>query len=495
MINHIKNSINVIKMIIILLRCRVMNKSLILNIISTIFPIYKQLDKQPIQKRIIFALQKLGPIFIKFGQILSMRPDIVGTNIALELSLLCDKMDPYPYEQAKETIEQAFKKPIQEIFIEFEKKAVAAASISQVHKAKTICGNIVAVKVLRPNIKKIFINELNLLQWLATICNAFIPKIKRLKLTEVINMLIENTKLELDLRIEAANASELKENTINDKILYIPEVFWQYTTQQVLTIEWIDGIPLEKVTENTEEIVKNLAMIFFNQAYKNGFFHADMHSGNILFDTKNKNIVAIDFGIMGRLDLKTRIYVTEILRGFLKRDYEHVANIHFEAGYVDPKYTNFVSACRAIGEPIIGKSLSNISIAKLLSQLFKVTADFNMETQIQLLLLQKSTILLEGMCGKINNNTNIWQIAEPWIEEWVISNIGIKAKIKKQTNKTITALNMLPDIIIKLNNTLDSISKKYNNKINYNDKITKLYKYSTIILLLIISILISIIKL
>ncbi|MFN7038283.1 MAG: 2-polyprenylphenol 6-hydroxylase [Alphaproteobacteria bacterium] len=381
------------------------------------------------------AFEELGPIYIKLGQTLSTRPDIVGENIAFELSMLRDKLPPFATKAAIDIIEYELGGQLSNHYYDFDPQPIAAASIAQVHKATTHNGQKVAVKILRPNIEEIFSKDIKLFKSLAALINKKFKNFKRLKLEEVLFTFEQSIILELDLRFEAAAASELKENLKNDNDIYIPSVEWDKTSKRVLTIEWIEGIKIEDHEEiikrkfNTEKIAANIAISFFNQAYRDGLFHADMHPGNLLINEKGQ-IVLIDFGIMGRLDKKTRIYVAEILDGFLKRDYLRVARIHFKAGYIPSNQSLelFAQACRSIGEPIVGLPVNRISIAKLLAQLFKITKDFSMETQPQLLLLQKTMMMVEGVGTMLNPNVNMWQLAEPWIYNWAKKNISFDAK-------------------------------------------------------------------
>ncbi len=470
MIRYVKQLCKVIHILSVISRYKILNRYLIFKIIFIVVPTAKEVRKKSLPERLNLALQKLGPVFIKFGQSLSMREDIIGSDFTKELSKLCDKTKPFPFEKAEKIIKKEMKSEICNIFTEFDKKPVASASIAQVYKAKLSSGEAVAVKVLRPNIHKIFMNEIDLFITVARLVESIFPKTKRLKLIETVDKFKKNTNLELDLRIEAANASELKENLADDTNICIPKIFWAHTHQRILTMEWMEGKPIDSETneDSCKKIAVNLVNTFFNQAYKTGFFHGDLHSGNIMLGENNK-IILLDFGIMGRLDLKTRVYVAEILRGFLKKDYNRVAEIHFEAGYVDRKHTEFVSACRALGEPIVGKPISEISIARLLSQLFKITADFNMPTQIQLLLLQKSTVLMEGLCCKIYKKANLWQYAQPWIENWAKQNFGIKAKLFNHARKSKQAMFAIPTIIIETEKLIETANKKLE-KFNLNNK-------------------------
>jgi ubiquinone biosynthesis protein len=412
------------------------------------------------------ALKTLGPSFIKLGQTLSVRADIVGEEIAEALTDLQDNIPPFSSKKARKIIEKELGKPIEQLFAGFEKHAIAAASIAQVHKAVLPDGNAVAVKILRPNVEKAFARDIKLFYLIARILNSF-KKAKRLRLVAVVKVFEDSVKKELDLRLEAASASELKENCVKDAGIYIPKVYWRLTSQRILVTQWIDGIAVNdrealiNAGHDLEKITAKLSVSFLNQSFRDGFFHADIHPGN-LFVNAAGDIVPVDFGIMGRLDKQTRIYVAEILRGFLTGDYRHVAKVHFYAGYV-PKHKSeedFMLACRAIGEPIMGLPASQVSIAKLLAMLFKVTEDFEMQTQPQLLLLQKTMVLIEGVGQKLYPQVNMWQQAEGWIKNWAGDNLGARAKIKDGVKEIAAMLANMPERVRKIDALLEILTKE-----------------------------------
>ncbi len=429
--------------------------------------------------RLKAALQRLGPIFIKFGQSLSTRVDILGEDTANSLLSLCDKLPPFPYNKVVQIIESEFGGPIDNLFSSFSEEPVAAASIAQVHKAITKDGRVVAVKVLRPDIKKTFSRDIKMLLWLANLIEKISKKSHRFKPVQLVQTFAEICRLELDLRFEAANASELKENTQNDEEIYIPEVDWSKTSRLVLTLEWIDAIPIYDIANlsDCKQVAENLITSFCNQVYRDCFFHADMHPGNLMVD-KNNNIIAVDFGIMGRIDRNTSIYVAEILKGFVKRDYNHIAKIHFQAGYVSEKYKNFVTACRAIGEPIVGRSIESISFANLLMQLFKITADFNMSIQLELLLLQKTMILVEGVCRKLHPNINVWQIVQLWVDKQESQKSKCLEKIKESC--FVKTIQEIPLFMKKLNIIADDVIAKQNYS---RSKGSKIYLFLLLIII------------
>ncbi|QLK53097.1 2-polyprenylphenol 6-hydroxylase [Ehrlichia ruminantium] len=448
----------------------------------------RSVRKRPKGEKITMALQKLGPIFIKFGQSISSRGDIIGEEIANHLLFLCDKLPAFSYSDVVRTIEEDFKCAISEIFCEFDEVPVAAASISQVHKAKDIDGNIRAVKILRPKIDQIFEKNIKLMFWIAKIAQHF-QSLRRFQLLELVQTFHEICKMEIDLRFEAANADELRGNMQDDSACYIPQVDWNRTTRRVLTLEWVDAIPIYNFynLENNEALVKNLIFCFCNQVYRDRLFHADMHPGNLMVDTNGK-IVIIDFGIVGRLDKATCMYVTEILVGFIKRDYQYVADVHYRAGYVDAKYSSFITACRAIGEPIVGKNTDNISIAALLSQLFKVTADFDMKLQPQLFLLQKTTVLVEGVCRQLSPSINMWKVAELWMEKYAVDKNKYLKKLRKsclyQTMYDVTSFMKKVDRSLDIVNNYDEINhSKYS--------ISRDLMWAIIVIILVIKIIIG----
>jgi ubiquinone biosynthesis protein len=319
---------------------------------------------------------------------------------------------------------------------------VAAASIAQVHRATLMNGEKVAVKILRPNIAKIYNDDIIFLQFIANLITKFVKQTKRLKLHEVISVFRESMKYELNLRLEAAAASRIADNFVGDTTIHIPKIHWNLTSEEVITLEWIDGISIydqKKLIKNglkPDDLAAKIAVIFFNQAYRDGFFHADLHPGNILVK-KNGQIALVDFGIIGTLAEDDRLAIAELLYAFLKRDYKLVADVHHRIRYI-PKDTNlelFAQHCRAIAEPIIGLQIKNISIGNLLAQLFKVTEEFGMETQPQLLLLQKTMVVVEGIGQSLDPEINMWKLAEPWMKKWAVKNLTPEAKLLRMLRK------------------------------------------------------------
>ncbi len=390
-------------------------------------------------ERLSNSLESMGTTFIKLGQFLATRPDIIGEELSKKLENLQDKLPPFSLNQAQEIIKNDLGEDTYNSIINLS-EPVAAASIAQVHKAqindnKTIKD--VAIKILRPDIKRIFNEEIDAMMLFAFLIESFKRKTKRLKLVEVVFLLKEITNLEMDLRFEAAAANEYAENTKNDVGFRVPKIYWNFTSENVMTLDWVDGVSIRETDElkkrnlNTEKIAEDIIQNFLRHAVRDGFFHADMHQGNIFIDN-NGFIVPIDFGIMGRLDKMSKRFLAEILFGFIQRDYRKVAEVHLVAGLV-PKQVpidDLAQALRSIGEPIFGQAVKDISGGKLLKQLFDVTEKFNMQTQPQLLMLQKTMVVVEGVARKLNPNTNIWTTSKPVLENWL-----------KETKNPMTALN------------------------------------------------------
>ncbi len=418
------------------------------------------------EEKLCTSIQNMGTTFIKLGQFLATRPDIIGENLSNQLEKLQDKLPPFPLEKSKFIIKKNLGENLYNSIINIS-EPIAAASIAQVHKAQiNEQGTIkdVAIKILRPDIKKIFNEEIDALLMLAYLVESLIKKTKRLKLVEVVFLLKEITNHEMDLRFEAAAANEYSENTKNDSGFHVPKIYWNYTSEEVLTLDWIDGISIRETEElknrkiNTKNIASDLIQHFLRHAVRDGFFHADMHQGN-LFINNSGQIVPIDFGIMGRLDKLNKKYLAEILYGFIKRDYKKVAEVHMIAGLV-PQNVNVAElsqALRSIGEPIFGQSVKDISGARLLKQLFDITEKFNMQTQPQLLLLQKTMVVVEGVARKLNSDTNIWETSKPVLEQWLKETkdpiINFTETIKDST-EILKRLPELPKIMDKANQAL-----------------------------------------
>jgi ubiquinone biosynthesis protein len=417
-------------------------------------------------ERLAAALCELGPSFIKLGQILATRADLLGDEITLDLALLQDRLPPFPGPEARALIEAEFGQPIEALFANFDQTAIAAASIAQVHFAVTTEGREVAVKVLRPGIARAFARDLDLFRWLAHLIERTQPALRRLKPVEVVDTLAESVKIEMDLRFEAAAAAELGENFAGDPAFRVPLVDWQRTGRTILTTERVTGIRVDDreallaAGHSIGDLLRNAADSFFKQVFRDGFFHADLHPGNIFVDATGA-LALVDFGIMGRLDRQTRTYLADMLIGFLTGDYRRVAQVHFDAGYV-PKQRSldaFTQACRSIGEPILGRPLHEISIARLLAQLFQVTAQFEMETQPQLLLLQKTMVLIEGVGRRLDPEVNIWSLARPLVEQWMRDNRGPEARLKERIDTVLETIDAIPRLIRSLDRLIGDWSR------------------------------------
>jgi ubiquinone biosynthesis protein len=406
-------------------------------------------------ERLSRAARELGPSFIKMGQALATRADLVGEEIAADLAHLQDRLPPVPGAEARAVIEAEFGQPVDALFAAFDDDAVAAASIAQVHFAVTRDGAPVAVKVLRPGIEKVIARDLELFGWLADLAERTRPRLRRLKPREIVATLARSIAFEMDLRLEAAAAAELARNFADDPGFRVPGVDWQRTSKRVLTIERVEGIRIDDrdallaAGRDVRAVLVNAASSFFNQVFRDGFFHADMHPGN-LFVAPDNAIVAVDFGIMGRLDRRTRYFLADMLLGFLSGDYRRVAEVHFEAGYVPPEQSvdAFTQACRSIGEPLLGRPLKEISLGRLLAQLFEITEQFEMETQPQLLLLQKTMLIAEGVGRRLDPTINMWELAYPLIEDWMRENRGPEARLRQSLEQVAQAVAQLPRLIV-----------------------------------------------
>ncbi len=383
------------------------------------------------------ALTALGPAYIKFGQILSTRPDVVGDELALQLKYLQDKLPPFPTHVARAMIQADLSVPVDQIFSEFS-EPVAAASIAQVHRARLAAtGQLVAVKVLRPNIGRDFQKDIDAFYLAARVIELLAPAARRLRPMDVITHFDGVVQGELDLRLEAAAAGEFAANTAKDEGFQVPRVIWDLSGRQVMTLDWAEGTnmadnaAIDAAGHDRRVLATRVLQLFLNHALRDGYFHGDMHQGNLKV-AANGNIIAFDFGIMGRLDEYTRRVYAEILFGFIRKDYRRVAEVHFEAGYVPPDYDidEFARALRVVGEPIFGMDASRISMAKLLAYLFEVTERFGMETRTELILLQRTMVVVEGVARGLDPHMNIWQVAAPTVQSYITTNIGPRAVLR-----------------------------------------------------------------
>ncbi len=389
--------------------------------------------------RLAAALTKLGPTYVKLGQFLATRPDVVGKTIARDLESLQDKMAPFPQSEAEAVVAAAFGKPVPKVYASFG-PAVAAASIAQVHRAeidKDGARKAVAVKILRPGVERRFKADLDAFFYVARKAESLSLEAQRLRPVEAVATLARSVAIEMDFRLEAAALSEMADNTRADADFRVPTVDWDRTAREVLTLEWIDGTPLndraalEAKGYDLPALGRQVMQSFLRHALRDGFFHADMHPGNLFVDGDGR-LVAVDFGIMGRLGPKERRFLAEILFGFITRDYQRTAQIHFDAGYVPRHHSveSFAQAIRAIGEPIHNRSAEDISMAKLLMLLFEVTGLFDMRTRPELLLLQKTMVVVEGVARTLDPKLDMWSVADPVVREWIERNLGPAGRLE-----------------------------------------------------------------
>ncbi len=452
-----------------------------LKFIFNIFSIGSSKKIENLQKssgdKLCESLEDMGTTFIKLGQFLATRPDIIGEDIAKKLEKLQDKLPAFSTREAKTIIKNEIGEKSYKDILHFS-EPIAAASIAQVHFAKIKINNKeeeLAIKILRPNIYNIVNEELDALMFLAYLVENVFKKTKRLKLVEIISLLKNITNIEMDLRFEAAAASELRENTISDKGIKVPRIYWNYTSKKVLTLDKVDGISIRDVEKlkslniDLKNLSENLIQLFLKQSVRDGFFHADMHQGNLFVD-KEGNIMPVDFGIMGRLDKNNKKYLAEILYGFIERDYVKVAEMHFLAGLVPANTSkeDFAQALRSIGEPIFGQSIKDISGGNLLAQLFEITEKFNMQTQTQLLLLQKTMVVVEGVARKLNPDTNIWEVSRPVLENWIKNLKGPEATISKTIELSKDILERIPDLPNVMDNANSALQMIAEGKLNLN---------------------------
>jgi ubiquinone biosynthesis protein len=404
------------------------------------------------------AVERLGPSYVKIGQFLATRPDVVGDDFAADLALLQDRMATFPKPLAASQIEASLGRRVDDLFIEFG-DPIAAASVAQVHPAEVAYGDEIrkmAVKVIRPGVRERFAQDLEAQYLISHLQERFHPPSRRLRPVEVTRTLEQTTRIEMDLRLEAAALSELAENTKEDPGFRVPKVDWERTGRDVVTMEWIDGIKMSDVEglkaagHDLPQLAQTLMQSFLRHTLRDGFFHADMHQGNLFVDPQG-TIVAVDMGIVGRLGKKERRFLAEILFGFITRDYRRVSDVHFEAGYVPAHHdrASFAQAIRAIGEPIHGQPADTISMAKLLTLLFEVTELFDMETRPELIMLQKTMVVVEGVSRSLDPHFNMWKASEPVVGGWIRDNLGPKRIAGDLKDGLMAALRLaeaMPDL-------------------------------------------------
>jgi ubiquinone biosynthesis protein len=419
--------------------------------------------------RLAAALTRLGPTYVKLGQFLATRPDVVGIALARDLESLQDKMAPFPQRDAERIVERAFEQPVSVTFLRFG-PAVAAASIAQVHRAEVATQSgprPVAVKVLRPGIEHRCKVDLDAFAFAAGRAEALSAEARRLRLTEVIETLRRSVAIEMDMRLEAAALSEMAENTRDDPDFRVPAVDWERTARDVLTLEWIEAVRLsdragiEAKGLDPKALGRAVIQSFLRHALRDGFFHADMHPGNLFVDDDGK-LIAVDFGIMGRLGAKERRFLAEILYGFITRDYQRTAEVHFEAGYVPRHHSveSFAQAIRAIGEPIHNRTAEDISMARLLMLLFEVTGLFDMRTRPELLLLQKTMVVVEGVARRLDPKLDMWTVAEPVVREWMERHLGAAGRLEGAAEGALEMgrfLGALPGLLMRGASVLEQL--------------------------------------
>jgi ubiquinone biosynthesis protein len=403
------------------------------------------------------ALQEIGPAAIKLGQALATRPDLVGIAAAENLMQLQDSLPPEPFPAIKAAVERALGAPLDTLFSEFDEEPVGAASVAQVHHAVTAEGREVAVKVLRPGIEEEFARAIETYEWAAAHVELLGGEAERLRPRMVIAYFKQWVRRELDLQREAASASELRDNMVAEPGFHVPEIDWRRTARRVLTLEWLDGIKLSKRNEliaaghDPKVLAAILVRAFLRQAVVDGYFHADLHQGN-LFALKDGRVAAVDFGIMGRIDRQARLWLAEILYGLITGNYDRVAEIHFEAQYVPQHHdvAEFATALRAVGEPIRGLPVKEISVGRMLEGLFSITRDFDMPIQPHLLLLQKTMVMEEGVATALDPDINMWETAEPFLKDWLRTELGPEAYYADRIVDTVRALKLIPHILRKI---------------------------------------------
>ncbi|MFQ5439723.1 MAG: 2-polyprenylphenol 6-hydroxylase, partial [Paracoccaceae bacterium] len=395
------------------------------------------LPGDPAMPPVLRAVTALGPAYIKFGQILSTRPDVVGEELADQLRILQDKLPPFSMAEARAEVERELGRPLEEVFSEFS-EPVAAASIAQVHKARLRDGGReVAVKILRPGIERAFRRDIDAFYFAASMIEMISHASRRLRPTGVVAHFDSVVKGELDLRMETAAAAEFRANTANDAGFKVPALNWELSSRRVMTLDWAEGVALgdiqslQSAGHDLKELGARIIQMFLRHALRDGYFHADMHQGNLKI-AGNGDLIALDFGIMGRIDAYARRVYAEILMGFIQKDYRKVAKVHFEAGYVpaDQDVDEFAMALRSVGEPIFGADATHISMARLLSHLFEVTEQFGMQTRIELILLQRTMVVVEGVARSLDPELNMWDVAKPVVEEYILENVGPRAILR-----------------------------------------------------------------
>lgn len=413
--------------------------------------------KQPRAVRLRLALEALGPIFIKFGQMLSTRRDLLATDFADELALLQDRVPPFPSEQAVGILEAVYGRPVHEVFLDFDETPVASASVAQVHYAVLQNGSPAAVKILRPGIAPVIAHDVALMETAAWMLEAIWPDGKRLKLREVVSEFARHLEDELDLIREAANCSQLRRNFLNSPLLLVPEVYWDYCHTEVMVMERVIGTPISHVDRLREqgidihELARKGVEIFFTQVFRDGYFHADMHPGNIFVGSDGRYI-AVDFGIMGSLSDEDKNYLAQNFLAFFRRDYRRVAQAHVDAGWAprNTRVDDFEAAIRAVCEPIFDRPLKEIYFGRVLLRLFQASRQFNVQIQPQLVLLQKTLLNVEGLGRDLDPDLDLWKTAKPFLENWMAEQVGFRgliSQLQKEAPNWATIMPQFPRLM------------------------------------------------
>jgi len=431
-----------------------------LNIFN--FFIGKDISNEAIGFTLVRVLEGLGPAFVKLGQALATRPDIIGVDLANELAQLHDKMEPFSFEKVQKSIKSETGKEIGEVFKSFDEEPIAAASISQVHKGITFENETVAIKILRPGIEKAIFNDLRFFKWCANFLSSLDKEILFLRLPKAVEIFEDLTRNEMDLRLEAAAANELDENFRDDERFLVPKIYWSYTTKRILVSSWVDGTKINDLdilrasNQKIETITKNSAEAFFLQVFRDGFFHADMHPGNV-FILPNGKIAPVDFGIMGRLQVSDRIFLARLLKSILEHNFLKVAQLHSDKGILPTgsSIESFAQEIRSLSTPILNKKLGQISLGTLLGELFGLASKWRLKIQPQFLLLQKTMVMAEGIGRQLNPETDMWVMSKPLVNDWLSSNDLKKKFIEEVYMDLKMTSKKLPELIHKIDLILD----------------------------------------
>ncbi|AKE51319.1 ubiquinone biosynthesis regulatory protein kinase UbiB [Kangiella geojedonensis] len=452
------------------------------------FSFHKSAHDKSRGERLRLALTELGPIYIKLGQMLSTRRDLVPPDIADELARLQDQVEPFSSEEAKNVVEQQLGSTLDAVFSDFNTTPLASASIAQVHEATLKTGEAVVIKVLRPKIRQKIRRDLSMMYELASWAEKYSSEARRLRIKEVVKEYDSTLEREIDLRIEAANTSHLRHNFQDSELLYVPKVYWDYTRSKVMVVEKIAGTPIGDVRRlkdegvNMKELADRGVEIFFTQVFRDSFFHADMHPGNIFVDTTNPDkpqYIAIDCGIMGTLDEDDKRYLAHNFLAFFDRDYKRIAELHVESGWIDEDVSipEFESAIRAACEPIFGKALAEISFGHFLIQLFQTARRFNMQVQPQLVLLQKTLLYVEGLGRQLYPELDLWETAQPYLRKWLRDQIGPKAIFEEVKTQLPDWLHKAPKIPGLLFDNVQKLGQELEKFDSLKQEITQLEQY------------------